>query len=85
MGFGLVLLKSEVVAILVDVLENVMILMTFEPPLFPIEGHRAVLSLRVGEGFGLVGMVDGAAGLTLAHNKKMRTAINTTLMFYFLQ
>ena len=70
MSLGLILLKSEVVAVLVDVLEDVMVLMTLEPPLLPVEGHRAVLSLGVWKGLLLVGVVDGATWLALAHNKK---------------
>ena len=40
MTFGLVLLKTEMVAVLVDVLEDMMILMSLEPPFLPVEGHR---------------------------------------------
>jgi hypothetical protein len=39
-ALGLVLLEAEPVAVGLDVLENVMILMTLEPPFLPVESDR---------------------------------------------
>jgi len=42
------------VAVLVDVLEDVMVLMSLEPPFFPVEGNR--VGSVVGRG-GVLGLV----------------------------
>ena len=51
MTFGLVLLKAEMLAVEVDVGEDMMILMSLEPPFFPVEGDGVVAMVGAGNGF----------------------------------
>ena len=54
MTFRIVLLKAEMLAVKVDVGEDVMILMSLEPPFFPVEGDGVAAMVGAGNGFLLV-------------------------------
>ena len=51
MAFRLVLLKTKMLTVAVDVVEDMMILMSLEPPFFPVEGHGISPMVGTGKGF----------------------------------